>query len=260
MKLRYVISENDSNKTLKEVLKKKLYISNILLNKLKYTNSIFVNGNLEFVNYKVNINDEIIVDFEHMNYVIYTDKENMYYVENKYLDRYKKYDFDIDILYEDDYLLIINKKAGMAIHPSCANYEKTLSNAVATYLESKKIYSVHIVTRLEILREFNPDIIHVHTEFSMGLFGIWAAKKLKKTLVYTLHTAYDDYVYYVMPKVLARMVGGKVLDKFLGLYAGKSKAIVGPSPKCFEYIKKTSHRKKVRILPNSVEMTLFDFF
>ena len=72
----------------------------------------------------------------------------------------------------------------------------------------------------------------------MGLFGIWAAKKLKKTLVYTLHTAYDDYVYYVMPKVLARMVGGKVLDKFLGFYAGRSKAIVGPSPKCFEYIKK----------------------
>lgn len=92
----------------------------------------------------------------------------------------------------------------------------------------------------------------------MGLFGIWAAKKLKKTLVYTLHTAYDDYVYYVMPKVLARMVRGKVLDKFLGMYAGKSKAIVGPSPKCFEYIKKTSHRKKVRILPNSVEMNLFN--
>ena len=61
-----------------------------------------------------------------------------------------------------------------------------------------------------------------------------------------------------MPKVLARMVGGKVLDKFLGFYAGRSKAIVGPSPKCFEYIKKTSHRKKVRILPNSVEMNLFN--
>lgn len=113
-------------------------------------------------------------------------------------------------------------------------------------------------TRLNYLKKFNPDIIHVHTEFSMGLFGIWAAKKLNSTLVYTLHTAYDDYVYYVMPKVLARMVGGKILDKFLGFYAGKSKAIVGPSPKCFEYIKKTSHRKKVRILPNSVEMNLFN--
>lgn len=113
-------------------------------------------------------------------------------------------------------------------------------------------------TRLKLLKDFNPDIIHIHNEFSMGLFGIWAAKKLNSTLVYTLHTAYDDYVYYVMPKVLARMVKGKILDKFLGFYAGKSKAIVGPSAKCFEYIKKTSHRKKVRILPNSAEMNLFN--
>lgn len=113
-------------------------------------------------------------------------------------------------------------------------------------------------TRLKFLKDFNPDIIHVHTEFSMGLFGIWAAKKIKTTLVYTLHTAYDDYIYYVMPKVLARLVSGKILDKFLGIYAGRAKAIVGPSPKCFEYIKKTSHRKKVRILPNSVELSLFN--
>ena len=112
-------------------------------------------------------------------------------------------------------------------------------------------------TRLKLLGEFNPDIIHVHNEFSMGLFGIYAAKKLNKTLVYTLHTSYDDYIYYVMPKVLAR-AGNKILNKYLGMYANKSKAIVGPSEKCFEYIKKASHKKKVRILPNSVEMSLFD--
>lgn len=112
-------------------------------------------------------------------------------------------------------------------------------------------------TRLKMLKEFDPDIIHVHNEFSMGLFGIYAAKKLNKTLVYTLHTSYDDYIYYVMPKVLAR-VGNKILDKYLGMYANKSKAIVGPSEKCFEYIKKASHKKKVRILPNSVEMSLFN--
>lgn len=112
-------------------------------------------------------------------------------------------------------------------------------------------------TRLKMLKDFNPDIIHVHTEFSMGLFGIYAAKKLNKTLVYTLHTSYDDYIYYVMPKVLTR-IGNKILDKYLGIYAKKSKAIVGPSEKCFGYIKKASHKKKVRILPNSVEMSLFN--
>lgn len=119
------------------------------------------------------------------------------------------------------------------------------------------VSSPYSKTRLKMLADFNPDIIHVHNEFSMGLFGIYAAKKLNKTLVYTLHTSYDDYIYYVMPKVLAR-VGNKIVDKYLGIYAKKSKAIVGPSEKCFEYIKKASHKKKVRILPNSVEMNLFD--
>lgn len=119
------------------------------------------------------------------------------------------------------------------------------------------VSSPYSKTRLKMLADFNPDIIHVHNEFSMGLFGVYAAKKLNKTLVYTLHTSYDDYIYYVMPKVLAR-VGNKIVDKYLGMYANKSKAIVGPSEKCFEYIKKASHKKKVRILPNSIEMSLFN--
>ena len=119
------------------------------------------------------------------------------------------------------------------------------------------VSSPYSKTRLKILKEFNPDIIHIHNEFSMGLFGIYAAKKLKSTLVYTLHTAYGDYIYYVMPKVLIRL-GNKIMDKYLGLYANKSQAIVGPSEKCFEYIKKSSHKKKVRILPNSVEMSVFN--
>lgn len=149
MNLNYTTKKNEIGKTLKEILKKKLYISNILLNKLKYTNSILVNNIPKLVNYRLNEGDKILIDFDNMNNVIYNDKKNMYYIENRYLDKYKRFDIPLDIIYEDQYLLIVNKKAGMAIHPSCANYEKTLSNAVATYLENQGIYSIHIVTRLD---------------------------------------------------------------------------------------------------------------
>ena len=149
MNLNYTTQKNEIGKSLKEILKKKLYVSNILLNKLKYTNSILVNNIPELVNYRLNEGDKILIDFDNMNNVIYNDKKNMYYIENKYLDKYKRFDIPLDIIYEDEYLLIVNKKARMAIHPSCANYEKTLSNAVATYLENQGIYSIHIVTRLD---------------------------------------------------------------------------------------------------------------
>lgn len=149
MKITYIPKKEDENKTLKDILKKKLYISNILLNKLKMTNSILVNNTPKHVSFIIKENDIITLDFENMNNVIYTDKNNMYYKKEKYLDKYEKMEYDLDIIYEDEYLLIANKPYNMASHPSCANYETTLSNAVATYLQKQNIYSIHIITRLD---------------------------------------------------------------------------------------------------------------
>ena len=54
----------------------------------------------------------------------------------------------------------------------------------------KRIYGYGIANplnlkRLHVLKEFGPDVLHIHTEFSMGLFGQFAARKLKKPVVYT---------------------------------------------------------------------------
>ncbi|MEE1393750.1 MAG: glycosyltransferase, partial [Negativibacillus sp.] len=71
----------------------------------------------------------------------------------------------------------------------------------------KRIYGLDLASpvsraRLHYLREFNPDIIHVHNEFSIGLSGMNIAKILHVPVVYTLHTMYDDYIYYIAPKAL----------------------------------------------------------
>ena len=149
MKIAYTVKKIDEGKKLKDIIKKKLYVSNVLLSKLKLTDSILVNNSLQHVSYTLCENDKILLDFENMKNVIYNDKNNVCYKKEKYLDKYQRFEYDLDILYEDEYLLIVNKPANMAVHPSCANYESTLSNAVATYLEKQDIYSIHIVTRLD---------------------------------------------------------------------------------------------------------------
>ena len=45
----------------------------------------------------------------------------------------KPYNFKLDIIYEDDCLLIINKPAGIVIHPGAGNYDKTVVNALMNY-------------------------------------------------------------------------------------------------------------------------------
>ena len=71
----------------------------------------------------------------------------------------------------------------------------------------KRIYGLDLASpvsraRLHYLKEFAPDIIHIHNEFSIGLSGIAIAKILHVPIVYTLHTMYDDYIYYIAPKPL----------------------------------------------------------
>ena len=121
-------------------LKKRLYISSELLKKIKYANCIFVNDKNTYTNYIVRYNDTILVDLD--NYI--KSKKDL-----KFEDKFELVDAPLDILYEDDYLLIVNKPANMPTHPSSDNYTNTLSNIVANYLKKQGIYNIHIITRLD---------------------------------------------------------------------------------------------------------------
>ena len=140
MILTYNVNNKDEGKKLKDILKKKLYISTELLKKIKYAECIFVNKKIEHVNYIVKENDIIKIDIQK-----YLSLKNTPKFEDKFILK----DEPLDILYEDDYLLIINKPANMPTHPSSDNYENTLSNIVAAYLKKQGIYNIHIVTRLD---------------------------------------------------------------------------------------------------------------
>ena len=126
----------------------------------------------------------------------------------------------------------------------------------------KKIYNYDIAPpiskeRLDKIKSFAPDIIHIHNEFGVGISGVLIARTLKVPLVYTLHTMYDDYVYYV-----AKTKGfGKIVTSASHLYAkmlaSTASAITGPSPKVSEYFKTCGVKKPVHVIPNSVELDVF---
>lgn len=161
MKLNYIVKKEDENKELKQILKKKLYISNILLIKLKNTKSIFVNNIPTFVTYKLKENDNILVDFDNMYKIINPTLQ-------KFSDKYKINNNNLEILFEDDYLLIVNKPPYIPVHPSSSHYENTLSNTVAAYLEKQGIYQIHIITRLD--KDTSGICIFAKNEYIQELF------------------------------------------------------------------------------------------
>ena len=65
MQLDYIVTKNDKNKTVKDILLSKLHISHRLLTKLKKENCIFLNNSPIFVDKKVTLNDTVTANFDY---------------------------------------------------------------------------------------------------------------------------------------------------------------------------------------------------
>ena len=134
MKLTYTIKENESFDNIKHILKAKFEISDRLLTKLKKDNRILLNGVSSNIYSKVNCGDvvEALLDFEEKSENIVPKK------------------MDLNIIYEDEFLLVINKPAGIPVHPSILHYENSLSNGVKYYFNEKNINKkIRPVNRLD---------------------------------------------------------------------------------------------------------------
>lgn len=75
----------------------------------------------------------------------------------------ESYDFPLEIIFEDEYLMVLNKPAGLTVHPGAGNYDKTLANALVHY--SKDNLS-------KIGGEFRPGIVHRLDRDTTGLIII----------------------------------------------------------------------------------------
>ncbi len=126
----------------------------------------------------------------------------------------------------------------------------------------KKIYNYGLASpisarRLILLKRFRPQVIHIHNEFGVGLSGTIMAKQLKIPLVYTLHTMYDDYLYYIVPKKLVPALK-RISHYYMKFLANKASALTGPSQKVQEFFDICGAQKSVNVVPNPVELDVFN--
>ncbi|HET8839313.1 MAG TPA: RluA family pseudouridine synthase [Flavobacteriaceae bacterium] len=99
------------------------FIENATRNKIQQAaknGNIFVNGESVKQNYKVKANDEVKVMFTHPPHEFLLTPENI----------------PIDIVFEDDTVLVINKPPGMVVHPGHGNYSGTLINALIYHFDN----------------------------------------------------------------------------------------------------------------------------
>lgn len=130
----YIVTPEDKFINVKDVLKSHFLVSTRLLNKLKKFNFIYIN-NISVVPNKAVFPGDIVsfsLDFDEDSYNIIP------------------INMDLNIIYEDNSLLIINKPANLAVHPTSYHFSDTLSNGVKYYFDIINLHKkIRIVNRLD---------------------------------------------------------------------------------------------------------------
>ncbi len=117
---------------LSRILREEMGLSAGLMNRLKWTGALKVNGQSVHTDFPVQPGDTVTA-----------------VVEEESPD-YPAEDLPLTILYEDDFLLAVDKPQGMLIHPSSARNTGTLANAVAGYYRrTGRTGAFHPLTRLD---------------------------------------------------------------------------------------------------------------
>ena len=136
---------NEANERLDKYLASNTDYSRVLISKMLDADFITVNGKKEKASYKVRENDciEITEGF----------KEEVDIVPTK---------MDINIVYEDEHLMIINKPSGLVVHPGSGNYDNTLVNGLMYYTNNLS----------DINGEERPGIVHRIDKDTSGLIMV----------------------------------------------------------------------------------------
>ena len=126
----YIIDKD--YKSISDFLKSKGYTSSNIVELKKYENGIVLNGTWAYMNQKPARFDRLLVSV-----CEYKKSENILPVFIK-----------LDIKYEDEDIVVVNKPSGMPIHPSLNNYENSMANALMYYYRDKN-FVFRCINRLD---------------------------------------------------------------------------------------------------------------
>lgn len=201
---KFLVNKGDENQRLDNYLALNTDISRSKIQSLIKEEKILVNNHLEKNSYLVRENDEITLE--------YVETEN----------HLKPEKMDLNIVYEDNDIIVINKPNGLVVHPAPGNYEHTLANGLAYYSNSLS----------DINGEFRPGIVHRIDAYTTGLLVV--AKNNKAHEVLALELAKKE-----VKRTYLALVWGVITED-----SGTIDAPIGRDP---------SDRKKMAINPKGKE-------
>lgn len=110
---------------------------------------------------------------------------------------------------------------------------------------------------LKIIKKFRPEVIHNQTDFTIGFLARRSAKRLKVPIVYTYHTFYEDYTYYVTRGLMDRFAK-RIIRLYSKDLANRMTEFITPSMKTKEYMRALGSDAYINVIPTGIDFSIFE--
>ena len=118
------------------------------------------------------------------------------------------------------------------------------------------IYSFH---GMKEIKDFAPEVIHIQTEFGVGIFGKIAGELLNIPVCYTYHTMWADYSHYLNPAHIKAvdLATKKVIEKISKVYGESCSELIVPSAKTAQILKEYGISNSINVIPTGLKLNRF---
>ena len=184
----------EGNITIKDFLLSNNISSKAISTLKKQVDGILVNGKVQFTNYKLQPNDILSINLDENN-----DYENI--IATK---------MDLDILYEDDDIVIVNKSADITVHPSKKYFTNSLVNGLTYYYQNKNMdVKLHCITRLD--KETSGCVLFAKNRIAANcLSNMVKQKEISKTYL-SLASGKVSKQHFLISAPISRISKGNIL-------------------------------------------------
>ena len=107
----------------------------------------------------------------------------------------------------------------------------------------------------KVIKQFHPDIIHIHHPFILSMPAIMYATRLKIPKILTIHTQYERYAHYISP--IPRIVTNEAIRRIIFNLADKIDVITTPSQSMKILISLYKVKKEIVVVPNAINLSEF---
>jgi 1,2-diacylglycerol 3-alpha-glucosyltransferase len=116
--------------------------------------------------------------------------------------------------------------------------------------------SVYNADAMKLIKEFNPEVIHIQTDGGVGQFGFIAANILHAATVYTFHTMMEDYTYYATRGYFDR-AAKSIVRTYVRYKSRRADEFITPSIKIQEYMRNIGVDAYMNVIPTGIDFSAF---